>query len=527
MKQNINIACLFILITSLGISGCKKQLDINPRQSIIAETALDTREEITASIVGIYSLLKSPRLYGRDLIALPEALADNGFANNRSGRLLNESRNVLPVATNGANHFTGTLWTNSYAAINQINLTLAAIAGLQVVPVLTAAEKADWEGQLFFLRGLYYFELVRAYAYIPGAVVVSQNQGGVPVTPSGVTTIAAANAYKPERQPIDSVYTYIVNDLLRAELSLVDQPAIKNTATKAGARSMLSRVYLYSKNYPESKRWSDSAIRTFTPAKLTDQTDYVTNWRVADNKETIFQIRFALNNENIGVNESLQTSFTSILSPGITTILGGFGDLVPTITLLTDLGITLTTGTDPLSFISTNASITSRNSDVRNFLYEVGSTGRGKSYVEATKYLGKNGFPNLDNVPVIRLSEMYLNRAEAQATPGSSVFNMANAILDLKFIKSRRYVGYTGSPLETADDALTGQLLINEILRQERIEFAFEGHRFFDLKRMALPILKSQPITSGTLQPSDPRILPPIPQGDVDGNPNLRQNFGY
>lgn len=527
MKQSINKYFLLISLAFLAISSCKKQLDVTPRQSIIAVTALDSREEINASIVTMYALLKSPRLYGRDLIALPEALADNGFANNRSGRLLNESRNVQPISTTGANHFTSTLWSNSYSAINQINLTLAAIPALQVVPVVTATEKADWEGQLYFLRGLYYFELVRAYSYIPGAVVTSQDQGGVPITPSGFTSIAAANAYKPIRQSIDSVYSYITNDLLKAELSLTDQPAVKNTATKAAARALLSRVYLYAKNYPESKRWSDNAILTFTPAKLTDQTDYITNWRVADNKETIFQIRFALNSENIGVNESLQTSFTTLTSPGISTITGGFGDLVPTITLLTDLGITLSTSTDPVGFTSTSALITVRSSDVRNLLYETGTSGRGKSYVETTKYLGKNGFVNLDNVPVIRLSEMYLNRAEAQAISGSSVFSEANAIADLKYIKSRRYVGYTGSALETADNALTGTPLLNEIIRQERIEFAFEGHRFFDFKRLALPILKSPPITSGTLQPFDFRILPPIPQGDVDGNPNLRQNFGY
>ena len=527
MKQNFNKLSFLVFAASVLITSCKKQLDITPRQSIPAETALSTKEQINASIVTTYSLLKNARLYGRDLIALPEALADNGFANNRSGRLLNESRNVLAIATTGANHFTSTLWSSSFTAINQINLTLEAIPKLQVVPVPTPAEIAVWQGQLYFLRGLYYFELARAYAYIPGAIVASQNKGGVPIAPAGIQTLADATSYKPARQSIDSVYTYIINDLLRAETALTDQPLEKNLATKAAARALLSRVYLYAKNYVESKKWSDNAILTFTPAKITDQSDYVSNWRSADNKETIFQIKFALNSENIGVNESLQTSFTTLTSPGLTAVTGGFGDLVPTITLLTDLGITLATGTDPALFTANNAVITARSGDIRNLLYEVGTTGRGKSYVETTKYLGKNGFVNLDNVPVIRLSEMYLNRAEAQATPGSSVFNEANAILDLKFIKSRRYVGYTGSALETADNALTGQALINEIIRQERIEFAFEGHRFFDLKRLGKDIVKSPPITSGTLLFTDARYLPPIPQGDVDGNPNLLQNFGY
>lgn len=528
MKKYSNKIILIALTVSVVVSSCKKQLEVTPRQSIDAATALNTREEINASIVTMYSLFKNQRLYGRDIIALPEALADNGYANGRSNRLVNESRNVLPVATTGANHFTSTLWTNSYAAINQINLTLEAIPALQSLPVPTAAEIASWQGQLYFLRGLYYFELMRAYAYTPGAIVATQDKGGVVVNPNGFSNIAAATAYLPSRQSVDSVYNYIIADFLKAETNLTDQPLEKNLATKAAARAMLSRAYLYAKKYTESKLWSDNAITTFTPAKITDVGNYVSNWRSADNTETIFQIRFALNSENIGVNESLQTTFTTLTAPGLTTVTAGFGDLVPTATLLTDMGILLVGGNTTTTYTSaTNSSIASRSTDVRNLLYEVGTAGRGKSFVECTKYLGKNGFVNLDNVPVIRLSEMYLNRAEAQATVGSPVFNPANALADLKFIKSRRYVGYTGSALETADNALTATQLYDEIIRQERIEFAFEGHRFFDLKRLGKDIVKSAPITSGTVQFTDARILAPIPQGEVDGNPNLKQNFGY
>ena len=75
-------------------SSCKKQLEIAPRQSIEATTALSSKEAIDASITSIYATLKSARLYGRDLVAIPEVLADNGFATNKSGRLINEAANV-------------------------------------------------------------------------------------------------------------------------------------------------------------------------------------------------------------------------------------------------------------------------------------------------------------------------------------------------------------------------------------------------------------------------------------------------
>jgi starch-binding outer membrane protein, SusD/RagB family len=514
---------LFIAIAFGGmvVSGCKKQLDITPRQSIESSGALNTREEINASIVGIYAILKGVRLYGKDLITHPEALADNGYATQKSGRLLGESNNVF-----GA-HFTGTIWINAYQAINQINLTLEAIPNLQVAPAITPAEKALWEGQLYFLRALYYFDMVRVYGYIPGAVVASQDKGGIPIVLKGIANKDSARKFLPARAPIADVYNLIIDDLKKAETALLNSPLEKSLVTKAAAQAMLARVYLYNKDYTNAKTWADACITLMgSTGRLTDQNDYVSNWRSADNKETIFHIKYATAGETIGVNESLQTSFTTLTAPGLPAVTGGFGDLVPTISLLNDLGITLTGGNTNAVFTGSNASIGSRSNDVRNLLYEPGTTGRGKSYVECTKFLGKNGFLNLDNTPVIRASELYLIRAEIQALSTSAVFNAVNALADLKVIKSRRYVGYTGSAQETADNALTPAALYEEIIRQRRLEFAFEGHRFFDYKRLGRDIPKSAPSTA-TLLFTDARFLPPILQADVDGNPNLVQNFGY
>lgn len=521
MKIVFNKIVLAVVLAGSITMGCEKNLRVDPNQSIDANGALSTRQTIDASITFAYAVLKNPRLYGRDFIALPEALADNGFATQKSGRLVGESNNNFGV------HFTGTVWTASYQVINQINLTLEAIPGITEIPAITAAEKAAWEGQLYFLRGLYYFELMKAYAYTPGAVVTAQDRGGVPLMKVGVGTLADAIKVFPTRAPIDSVYASIIADFKLADTRLLTSATQKSLATKGAAQAMLSRVYLYTKDYVNAKLWSDNAIATNGGlTRLTDQADYVSNWRSAENKETIFQIRFTLNSENIGVNESLQTSFTTLTAPAITNVTGGFGDLVPTISLLNALGITLVGGNTTTVFNGNNAVIATRSTDVRNQLYEPGTLGRGKSYVETTKFLGKNGFPNLDNVPVIRMSELYLNRAEVLATPGAPNFDAVGALADLKVIKSRRYVGYTGSALETADNALTPAALYEEILNQRRIELAYEGQRFHDLKRLGRNIVKSPPSTQVVLF-TDARILAPIFQPDVDGNPNLRQNFGY
>jgi hypothetical protein len=511
-KTGLALASLLVVFSS-----CEKQLEISPRQSIEASTALSSKDAIDATITSIYATYKSARLYGRDLIAIPEVLADNGFATNKSGRLLNEANNVI-----GA-HFTGSIWSGAYAAINQINNSIDAINAGNISPKPVQADLDRWMGQLLFLRGLYYFDLVKVYGYIPGAVVADNNREGVPISLKGISSFDAAFVWKPSRANLDTVYTQIVNDLIASEARLTFPGLGVNLANKAAAQALLSRVYLYSKNYTESKKWSDRVI-TLAGSRLATTTNFVSQWRVDTHSETLFQIRFATVAENIGVNESLQTSFTTLVNIGNQASTGGFGDVVPTISLLNDLGITLTGG-NTTSVYGLNHTIASRSTDVRNQLFEPGTAGRGPIKVECTKYFGKNGTINLDNVPVLRISEAVLNRAEACATAGSPVLNLAGALADLKTIKSRRYTDYAGSAAETADNAMTQSQLLEEILRQRRIEFAFEGHRFFDHKRLSRDLVKGPHYNNVAF--TDIRILPAVPQSEIDGNSNLKQNVGY
>ncbi|MFN5480022.1 MAG: RagB/SusD family nutrient uptake outer membrane protein, partial [Chitinophagaceae bacterium] len=193
----------------------------------------------------------------------------------------------------------------------------------------------------------------------------------------------------------------------------------------------------------------------------------------------------------------------------------GFGDLVPTLSLLTQLGITIPGGNTTTNF-GLSAAIASRSADVRNQLYEPGTSGRGTSKIECTKYIGKNGFINLDNLPVIRIAEVYLNRAEALSTPGSPVFNATAALADLNTIATNRGL--------TAFD-LSGSALYEEVLNQRRLELAFEGHRFFDLKRLGRDINKGPHYLNVAF--TDIRILAPLPTREVDGNKKIVQNTGY
>jgi starch-binding outer membrane protein, SusD/RagB family len=321
------------------------------------------------------------------------------------------------------------------------------------------------------------------------------------------------------------VYTQIYNDLTAANSRLLTSGTnLPFFANKAAAQLLFSRVALYNKDYTNAKKWADSVIIS-QGTKLLDSTGFVAGWRRGTHPESLFELRFANNAENIGVNLSLQTTFTTLIEVGDRSRTAGFGDLVPTNTLLADLGIVVVNqGSTGAPGTATTLRITSRTRDFRNLLFEEGTTGRGGAFVECTKYIGKNGFPNLDNVPILRIAEAYLNRAEALSTPGSPILDEASARADLIRLKQSRIGDYPASN-SAFDNALTGVALYNEVLKQRRLEFAFEGHRFFDIKRLGRDLIKGPHYLDVSF--TDIRILPAIPQREIDGNRNIVQNQGY
>ncbi|QEC45657.1 RagB/SusD family nutrient uptake outer membrane protein [Pseudobacter ginsenosidimutans] len=78
---------------------------------------------------------------------------------------------------------------------------------------------------------------------------------------------------------------------------------------------------------------------------------------------------------------------------------------------------------------------------------------------------------------LLRLSEMYLNKAEALAALGRS----EEARNDLQELRKRRFPPAALDPV-----SLEGAALVNRIREERRLELCFEGHRWFDLRRFAV-----------------------------------------
>jgi starch-binding outer membrane protein, SusD/RagB family len=505
MKKITNKLLIMALAAGLIFQSCKQQLDVPPRSELQADLALKTKAGIDAALVSVYAALKPEGFYGRNMFSIPEVMADVAFANGRSSRLLNENRNTANL----------THWTDAYRAINEINLALKAIPA---VSDATDAQKKTLEGEFKFLRALFYFDLVKAYAYIPTYVVPSQDKGGVVLALTGFDNADSAIGYKPSRAPVADVYAQIMKDLYSTISLLSNTNRGLNFASKHAALALGSRVALYEGKWQRADSFATAAINL--PNKIgamTNTSTYVQGWRSVDHPEAIFQLVYSTVLENIGVNTSLQSTHTTLKATGgFADARLGQGDLVPNAFLIGQLGITghpfgtnlVATSTTPPTLIYSN--------DIRNRLFEWGANSSGR-YVEVTKWMGKNGARDWDNVAVLRWPELYLNRAEARY----HLNDMLGAWNDLNVIRTNRYVGFT----VPATQDFTGPALLAEILRQRMLEFAFEGQRFFDLKRYGTTIVKANPVVNMPI--SDYRILSAIPQSNIDGNPNMVQNFGY
>ena len=484
MKQ---LALFIILTTGLLLGSCSDLLEIEPRQSIDSSVALTTREGINANVTSIYTYLKAMVTYGRDLLAIAEALGDETRIINRAGgRYVNEGNNVIN------NHLGG--WATYYAGINNINLILEALPASP----FTTAEQAAIEGEVKFLRALFYFNLARVYCYDPKVAVPSLDRGGVPIVLTGVSS--PDQIQYPKRATVAEVYTLLYQDLTTA---IEKAPATggPNRATKAAAQALFARVALYNEDFPNAIKYATDALGSGV-GRFVNNGDYVAAWRGNSHPESIFEVLFQTRQESLGVNNSLQSAYTSVesvvqannlasLRPSPLPPASGYGGIVPT-----DAFLNLhTTG------------------DIRRQLYQLGLNRSNVVVTENTKFLGKSGVVYMDNIPVIRVSELYLIRAEAQARSNG---NLTQAIEDVNRIRTR--AGLT--PVATT---LTGTPLQNEITLQRRLELAFEGHRWFDLKRRRVDIIKS----TGNVPYGDTRTLAPLPVSEILANKNIVQNAGY
>ncbi|MBM3432988.1 MAG: RagB/SusD family nutrient uptake outer membrane protein [Bacteroidetes bacterium] len=449
---------LLLALCSLLITGCEKRLDIAPYQSIAEDRALNTEGDVLVTLVGCYDGIQNPANLGGEIMVLNDLIGNStniNFTGTFAG--LNDAYNGLMVANNS---FAASTWSTSYNVINRCNNVVSAVDKV----TSSTAKKNSVEGEALFIRATLYFELVRLYGKAIGDGDASTNPG-VPLVLQPTRGVTDAD-YK-ARSSVRQVYDQVVADLTRAETLLPNSNGFY--ANKWAAAAMLSRVHLMQKNYPAAR---DAANRVITSSGRSLNSDFTRLWFTMINNggampsEYLFGVKVTTQD---GAN-AMNTYFGRTIS-----------------------GMPGTAGRSDCKIRPAHIALYEPG-DRRNYFVLSG----GSYYTQ--KHLDRFG-----DVPVIRLAEMFLTRAECNFRENTSVG--ATPLEDVNRIRARA----TLAPLASVD--------LNAITRERYLELAFEGHNLHEAKRLQLPV--------GSLAWNSPKLIMPIPQREMDVNKQLVQNAGY
>ncbi len=492
--SNFFLILAFIIAT---ISSCKRGLlETAPRDQLTSAIALSDFSGVTSVLNSAYRKTFGFIYYGQRLIVAGEVLSDNAIIFNNTGRYVPESVNAR------FEHFG--IWTdfqgstegaaaNAWTVINDCNVV---IKFAPIAPDGTNADKARVVAEAKFLRALAYHNLAKVYGYEPNARMTEVgNVFNLAVPIRTTPTEVLSDAKGVVRATNVEVYTLIKKDLLDAIGVLgYSTSATRNKASRNAAEALLARVYLYEGNWVEATKYANGVISNsggsvlMTPANLIASHTASTTF----NPESLFELEIRSSDwgGGEGTNNALASMFNSQSG-----------------------GIRALTASDEL-LASYEAG------DVRRGVWVNGPGLPLK--VECKKWSRKHdNAQGIDWIPVLRLSEMHLIIAEAASETGGD----AIAVATVNALRAQR-----GLPALTAANS-TGQNLKNAILRERRVEFAAEGHRWFDLKRKGIDIQKPLvSVTAGapaTIPATSFLMLANIPQDEININPALKQNPGY
>lgn len=478
MKSNSNprVIIYFCSAFFIFITGCKKLVEIPPPVSTIPTSQVfSTNDEATSAIDGVYySMINYPSLaFGNGAVTIFCGLSSDEFLlSDLTYSDADQFYNNTLTSYNGL--VAGDFWSEPFSIIYQTN---AILEGVQNSADISDSVKNEIKGEAKFLRAFVNFYLVNLFGDIPYLTTTNWRK----------TSLAA-------RMNTSEVYANIVSDLKDAESLLSNDYSIGHgeriLPNKWAATALLSRVYLYQKDWGDAARQASAVINSGL-FKL--ESDLNNVFRV-NSTEAILQLKqdSSVNNYN-GTFEG--SKFIPIILP--------YFKVVPYVSISDSL----------LNSFSPN--------DKRKLNWIDSSTISGHTYFFPYKY--KIGLAQqttngtyTEYYMVLRLAEQYLNRAEANAEMGQ----YADAISDLNIIRNRAGVITYSGPQDNKDSVLSA------IYHERRLElFAEWGNRWLDLKRWGsaneiLSVNKGFSVENNSL-------LYPIPAGEINLNPNLIQNPGY
>jgi hypothetical protein len=443
-------------LLAVSILSCDKKLEIEPKQTIDSKTALSTPDDLEAAVVGCYSIMGGGALYGTNFFLLADLQAAEGYA-SWAGTFQGQ-RQVAQKTMNRNNAEASRTWIAAYRAINMANI---------VLDIVTDTDKKDQlEGEALFVRGIMHFELVRFYA-LPWGAVAGNTQPGV-VIKTTPTLTEELGFEKIPRNTVSQVYSQVINDLTAAAQKLPEDNGTR--ADRFAALAFLSRVYLQQSDYVNARNAADEVIESGLYEMGPSVKAVFSN---KNTTESIWEIQQNEQNNAGSSNDGMATFYSSLVGIGRADVRvnTGFRGLY-----------------DPI--------------DRRSIEWYYDGVG-ARSGIFTSKWSSFS-----QNLPVIRIAEMYLTRAETNLRLGTNIG--ADPEEDLAQIRNPSRTNTNVIPVPD----------LNDILFERRLELAFEGVRIHDIKRLQG--------ATGNYPWNDDKLVFPIPQREVDATQGiLVQNPGY
>ena len=418
-----------------------------------------------------------------------------------------------------------------FQGVIRCNLALQQVPLVEPDETMTESRRDCLVGEAYFMRALYYFQLVRVF-------------GGVPLIDN---VIDSSDRWAQPRATKEATYEHIASDLIAAEKLLWNKsqyPAEDaGRATKGAAQALLCKVYLYMGRFDDAFTWGKKWKEEQYGKEYTLMADYQENFTLAgeNNSESVFEVQYMAEptsdyGEGFGFTRG---TFTSILTRPRASMLGsnkGWGFNHPT----QDLYDEFEAG-DPRRDLTIGQLDAATSQEVEvNYL--------GNPYYNyKTSYAERGSFPGLDhdsraplNYKVMRASDALLLYAEAALESGKS---QSEARWALEEVRARARAMATGAEVLPAFPGYgypdTSEGLRQAIRHERRVELGMEGHRWFDIVRwgIAYELMNKETGTYAVKETKEARAemanfvkgkheLFPIPSEEINLNP-MEQNPGY
>lgn len=493
MKTNIKLFTL--IFTIIFMLGCD-DLEYLPKDQLTDETVQESEELLGNVLIGAYSRLRE-RNYVRLRHFLQELPGDDLAWVKHSGDHINNTYGYQHIVHSSASL---QFWRSAYHGIYQTNKII------ETIDDNSSQDLLQIKGEALFLRALMHYDLVRIFAR-PYSQNPESNLGVMIKDNTDFDDL-------PPRSTVKETYEFIVNDFSKAA-ELMTKNNSQIFASKEVAWALLSRMYLYMEDYDKAIEFADKVINSgrYELVSTNQLSEYYT-WLPENNPETIFAIKLQ-ESENMG-----KAGIGSLYHED-----GGWGEIV--VSKPHRKLIYQHSNDERIKFIDPKYILDDQGNKIPDETEEVGfkvEKRLGYSKYFNLKYTLQEGVKLLSSPVVIRLAEMYLNKAEAFAKiPG----NEDQAIEMVNIIRQR--AGLSGEQLFSTGNLNNYETVLDVVLDERRLELSWEGHRSYDMFRNNRSLDRSY--TQGEswagpqlIEPTSERIVHFIPEVEITLNPNLEQN---